>query len=255
VLVSVMRSLPKHLQIGALAAGCIGGSPFADGVRSVAMATDISSVLTENRSDHNSSEMRPEANGSGRIFFRASRRTIPSANSGTLSPRKRAASSEPQTGPDERYGNISAQSRYLDLGQQFVRGALPCFGVWLRPGIEINLRDKAPPLVQGRREVCRATSRKFTCHHRSAYGSYTNLAKTYQCLKECAQSNECLYSDLMFENVRGGAKSALKASFSFGGVRVRCSFVDQSKPVNIDLYGDGLQTRHRVWFSMFICRR
>jgi hypothetical protein len=163
-----MGFFPKHLQIGALAAGCIGGSLFADGVLSIAMASDISSV-TENRSNHNGSEMRPEANGSGRIFFRASRRTIPSANSGTLSPRKRATSSEPQTGPDERYGNISAQSRYLDLGQQFVRGALPCFGIWLRPGIEINLRDEDPPPVQGRREVCRATPRKFTCQHRSAY--------------------------------------------------------------------------------------
>lgn len=250
-----MRSLPKHLQIGALAAGCIGGSLFADGVRPVAMASDISSVLTETRSGHNGSEMRPEANGSGRIFFRASRRTIPSANSGTLSPRERAASSEPQTGPDERHPNMTNQSKHHDLGQQFVRGTLPCFDVWLRRGVEINLRDVSPPLVQGRREVCRATSRKFTCHHRSAYGSYTNIAKTYQCLKECAHGNVCPYSNLKFENVRDGAKDALKASFSLGGVRVRCSFVEQSSPVNIDLYGDGLQTRHRVWSSKFHCGR
>lgn len=158
---------------------------------------------------------------------------------------------------ENQHPDVSSRVGLPNLGQQFVRGTLPCFDVWLRPGIEINIGDVSPPLVQGRREVCQAFPRKIACRHRSAYGSYTNIAKTYQCLKECAQVDGCQYSNLKFkfENVRDGDKSALEASFSVNGVRVRCYFVEQSEAVNIDLYGDGLQTLHRIWSSMFNCGR
>jgi hypothetical protein len=164
-------------------------------------------------------------------------------------------SSPPNDNPEKSYPNASDRVGAPNLGQQFVRGALPCFGVWLRRRVEMNLRDANPPLVQGMREVCRASPREFACRHRSAYGSYTNIAKTYQCLKACAQGNVCPYRNLKFENVRGGARSALEVSFSFDGVRIKCSFVDQSWPVNMDIYGDGLQTRHRIWSSRFNCGR